>query len=216
MDEIVGEFLVESYENLDRLDADLLALEEDPSRPDLLASIFRSIHTIKGTCRFLGYAKLERVAHVGESLLSRLRDGELVLTPEITTALLRLVDAVRLMLASVEANGSDGDGDWSDLVAQLEALQQRGAPSVVPAPTDAVAVGVLAPIPPRLAVLLVRSSPQRRQRVLTMATGWVSCWWPPAVSRPTPCSWPATPSSWGTSGGSARCSSTTVRRTRTR
>ena len=148
MDEIVGEFLVESYENLDRLDADLLALEEDPSRPDLLASIFRSIHTIKGTCGFLGYAKLERVAHVGESLLSRLRDGELVLTPEITTALLRLVDAVRLMLASVEANGSDGDGDWSDLVAQLEALQQRGAPSVVPAPTDAVAVGVLAPDSP--------------------------------------------------------------------
>ncbi len=137
MDEIVEEFLVESYENLDRLDADLLALEEDPSRPDLLASIFRSIHTIKGTCGFLGYAKLERVAHVAESLLSRLRDGQFMLTPEIATALLRLVDAVRLMLASIEANGTDGDGDWSDLVAQLEALQQSGGSPAAPAATEA-------------------------------------------------------------------------------
>ncbi len=140
MDEVVAEFLVESHENLDRIDADLLALEDDPGRPDLLASVFRSVHTIKGTCGFLGFAKLERVTHVGESLLSRLRDRQLVLTPELATALLRMVDAVRLMLASVESTGRDGDVDWSDLVAELERLQQPQAASGE-APADAAADG---------------------------------------------------------------------------
>ncbi len=148
MDEIVEEFLVESYENLDRLDADLLALEQDPTRPDLLASVFRSIHTIKGTCGFLGFEKLERVTHVGESLLSRLRDGQLALNPAIATALLSLVDAVRLMLASVEANGTDGDGDWSDLVARLEALQQGDGAAAGDEAADATVPATAAPEAP--------------------------------------------------------------------
>jgi len=81
MDEIVQEFLVESYEALDRLDGDLLTLERDPNSPDVLASIFRVMHTIKGTCGFLGFQKLERVAHAAESLLGALRDGTLAVTP---------------------------------------------------------------------------------------------------------------------------------------
>ena len=84
MDDVVKEFLVESYENLDRLDRDLVELEKAPSDHEILSSIFRTIHTIKGTCGFLAFSKLESVAHVGESLLSRLRDGVLTLTPEIT------------------------------------------------------------------------------------------------------------------------------------
>jgi len=94
MDEIVKEFLVESTENLEQLDRDLVALESNPADREKLASIFRTIHTIKGTCGFLGFSKLEKVAHAGESLLSRLRDGGLVLVPEITTGLLSMVDAV--------------------------------------------------------------------------------------------------------------------------
>jgi two-component system chemotaxis sensor kinase CheA len=86
LDEIVQEFLVESHENLDQLDSDLLALEQEPGSRALLGSIFRTIHTIKGTSGFLAYGHLEAVAHVGESLLSRLRDGELVLTPDMTGA----------------------------------------------------------------------------------------------------------------------------------
>src|SRR5438128_1767504 len=78
-DAIVKEFLVESYENLDRLDRDLVSLEQDPTSHSTLASVFRTIHTIKGTCGFLGFSRLEAVTHRGESLLSRLRDGELVL-----------------------------------------------------------------------------------------------------------------------------------------
>src|SRR5262245_46758776 len=109
-DEIVREFLVESSENLDQLDRDLVMLEEDPSNKQVLASIFRTIHTIKGTCGFLGFGKLEAVSHVAESLLSRLRDGNLAVTPEIISALLATTDAVREMLAAIESRGEEGDG----------------------------------------------------------------------------------------------------------
>ena len=81
MDEIIKEFLVESAEGLDLLDRDLVALERDPSSRELLAEVFRAAHTIKGTSGVLGYPKLEKVAHVGESLLSRMRDGKLLLNP---------------------------------------------------------------------------------------------------------------------------------------
>ena len=75
VDEIVAEFLVESYENLEQLAQELVELEHNPTGHELLASVFRSIHTIKGTSGFLGFSHLEKVTHVGESLLSRLRDG---------------------------------------------------------------------------------------------------------------------------------------------
>ena len=119
MDEIVQEFLVESYEALDRLDGDLLTLERDPNSPDVLASIFRVMHTIKGTCGFLGFQKLERVAHAAESLLGALRDGTLAVNPAITSALLSTGDALRQMLASIERAGNDGDEDFLHLVATL-------------------------------------------------------------------------------------------------
>src|SRR3954471_13879937 len=82
LDDIVQEFLVESHENLDQLDRDLVALEQQPGSRDLLSSIFRTIHTIKGTSGFLAFNRLERVTHVGESLLARLRDGTQVMTPD--------------------------------------------------------------------------------------------------------------------------------------
>lgn len=122
--EIVKEFLVESYENLDRLDHDLITLEKEPGNQDTLASIFRTIHTIKGTSGFLAFNQLEAVTHVGESLLSRLRDGLLALTPEITTGLLSMVDAVRQMLGSIEATGNEGERDDQELIVRLTTLLQ--------------------------------------------------------------------------------------------
>ena len=98
MDEIVQEFLVESYENLDQLDRDLVALEQQPESRELLASVFRTIHTIKGTSGFLAFGRLEAVAHVGENLLARLRDGLIVMTPLTTDVLLRMVDTIRALL----------------------------------------------------------------------------------------------------------------------
>src|SRR5258705_30349 len=122
--DIVQDFLVESYENLDRLDRELVGLEKNPEDRDALASVFRTIHTIKGTCGFLGFTKLEAVAHVGENLLARLRDRQLMLTPEITTALLSMVDAVRQMLSQIEKSGQEGERDDSLLIATLTRLQQ--------------------------------------------------------------------------------------------
>src|ERR1700746_950336 len=122
--EIVKDFLVESYENLDRLDRELVGLEKNPGDRDALASVFRTIHTIKGTCGFLGFNKLEKVAHVGENLLTRLRDGQLTLNPEITTALLGMVDAIRQMLKEIESTGADGENDYPELRETLTQLQK--------------------------------------------------------------------------------------------
>ena len=127
MEEVIQEFLVESNENLDQLDNDLLALEEDPSNTETMSSIFRTIHTIKGTCGFLGFGKLEKVSHVGENLLSKLRDGELQLTDARTTALLKMVDAIRQMLGHIETSHNDGEEEYSELIELLAALQQDDA-----------------------------------------------------------------------------------------
>ncbi|HSY92186.1 MAG TPA: chemotaxis protein CheA [Candidatus Binatus sp.] len=127
MDEIVKDFLIESNENLDRLDQELVKLESEPSSTVLLASIFRTIHTIKGSCGFLGFARLEKLTHAGESLLSRLRDGKLTLSAEITSGLLAMVDAVRHMLAAIQATGHDGEEDYAPLIELLASLQEQHA-----------------------------------------------------------------------------------------
>ena len=110
MDEIVKDFLIESNENLDRLDQELVKLESDPSSAELLASVFRTIHTIKGSCGFLGFGRLEKLTHAGESLLARLRDGEIRLNADVASGLLAMVDAVRRMLGAIQASGLDGEG----------------------------------------------------------------------------------------------------------
>jgi two-component system, chemotaxis family, sensor kinase CheA len=142
LDEIVAEFLVESHENLDQLDRDLVALEQDPTSRQLLGSVFRTIHTIKGTTGFFEFGHLEALTHAGESLLGKLRDGELRLTAEITDSLLRMVDAVRALLAAIEATGHEGEPDHAALIATLTRLQHGGAaapagPSEAPPPAGA-------------------------------------------------------------------------------
>jgi two-component system chemotaxis sensor kinase CheA len=131
MDDLIQDFLVESNENLDRLDSELVKLETDPSSQELVSSIFRTIHTIKGSCGFLGFSKLEKVAHVGESLLSRLRDRKLSLTPEITSGLLAMVDAIRTMLGKIDTTEQDGEETYPQLIESLNQLQnpdQNGTP----------------------------------------------------------------------------------------
>jgi two-component system, chemotaxis family, sensor kinase CheA len=125
--DIVQDFLIESAENLDRLDRELVGLEKNPQDTAALAGIFRTIHTIKGTCGFLGFNKLEKVAHVGENLLTRLRDGKVTLTPEIVTAMLSMVDAVRQMLKEIQSTGQDGELDYPELRERLTLLQGSGA-----------------------------------------------------------------------------------------
>ena len=122
-DAAIKEFLIESEENLSQVEQDLVNLEDHPDQDDIISSIFRAIHTIKGTCSFLGYTKLEKLAHTGETLLSMVRDGDLLLAPDITTALLSMVDAIRNMLESIERTGEDGQEEFLNLIQQLTALQ---------------------------------------------------------------------------------------------
>lgn len=121
MREVLAEFLIESYENLDRIDREFVALESHPDDRDVLASVFRTIHTIKGTAGFLAFERLERLTHVGENLLARLRDGEIRLDRRRTDALLLMVDSVRTMLADVERDGTDGTNSFDAVVETLRA-----------------------------------------------------------------------------------------------
>ena len=148
VDEIVRDFLVESNENLDRLDQELVKLESDPSSRELLASIFRTIHTIKGSCGFLGFATLERVTHAGESLLSRLRDGALSLNAEITSELLALVDATRQMLEAIRATGQDGQEEYLALIENLKRLQKPEAAASPAGPESSAEEKRTEPAPP--------------------------------------------------------------------
>ncbi len=125
MDELLAEFLVESFENLDQLDQDLITLEQSPDDLGVLQSIFRTIHTIKGTCGFLGFSKLERISHVGESLLSLLRDGVATVDQEIASALLAMTTAVRAILVAIENTTGEGDFEYLDLVGELTRLEER-------------------------------------------------------------------------------------------
>src|SRR4051794_8137419 len=140
--EIIAEFLVESHENLDQLDRDLVELEQHPGSRELLSSIFRTIHTIKGTSGFLALGRLERLTHVGETLLSQLRDGEKTMTQPITEALLRMVDTVRTLLDAIERTGKDDDPsvDVLTVAAEIEALlaDEAGDETAATAAVDAV------------------------------------------------------------------------------
>ena len=123
MDDLTREFLIESQEGLDRMERCLTDLEERPQDKELLGEIFRSVHTIKGTTGFLGFKRLEKLAHAGESLLGLLRDGKITAGATLITALLHLLDGLRELLKTIEAKDNEGDGDDSALIARLEELQ---------------------------------------------------------------------------------------------
>jgi len=117
--ETIREFLVESHENLSRLDQDLVKLEKNPGDADLLGSIFRTIHTIKGACGFLAFSTLESITHQAENLLSQLRDGKRSLTPALVSLILETVDATRKVLGTIEASGAEGSVTFADLTERL-------------------------------------------------------------------------------------------------
>ncbi len=127
--DVIREFLVESHENLSRLDQELVELERRPRDTALLASIFRTIHTIKGTCGFLAFSTLERITHQAETLLSQLRDGQRELTPSLVSLILETVDATRTVLAAIEAGGEEGPAQFEDLTERLRMAAQVAAAS---------------------------------------------------------------------------------------
>jgi two-component system chemotaxis sensor kinase CheA len=128
-EEVIREFLVESHENLSRLDQEIVELEKHPKHAPLLASIFRTIHTIKGSCGFLSFTILEKITHQAESILSQLRDGKRDLNPQVVSLILETVDAIRKMLASIEATGREGSDSFDDLTDRLRD-EARGSISI--------------------------------------------------------------------------------------
>lgn len=133
-DETVKEFLVESLENLEQLDRELLDLESDPSNLDTINKIFRIVHTVKGTCGFFDFKKLEKVSHVGENLLDSLRSEHVQVTEDTITGLLRLSDTLRELLSNIEQSGNEGDGDYSSLI---EVLNELNDPTTTASNTNA-------------------------------------------------------------------------------
>src|SRR5271165_153094 len=123
LDELTREFLIESQEGLDRMERCLTELEERPEDAGLIGDIFRSVHTIKGTTGFLGFKRLEKLAHAGENLLGLLREGKVTADRPTTTGLLQLMDGLRSILKSIEVEGTEGDGEDTVLIECLEKLQ---------------------------------------------------------------------------------------------
>ena len=122
MDEVLTEFVAESWENLNQLDADLVELEKRCGDADLLASVFRTIHTIKGTCGFIGLNKLGALAHSTENVLGQMRSGALEPSRAAFSITLRAIDEIKELLTAIEATGQEPECDHVGLINQLEML----------------------------------------------------------------------------------------------
>ena len=139
-DEFIAEFLEECDENLDQLDQELVALEDNPRDPERLKSIFRNIHTIKGSSGFFGFVKLGLITHEGETLLGKVRDGELPFNQSIASGLLKMVDAIRELSANIAQTGTEGEKEYQEVIEELQRLllAQPEANTVVEPETGAI------------------------------------------------------------------------------
>ena len=147
MDDLLSEFLTETSENLSVLDLELVKLEQNPNDPELLGNIFRLVHTIKGTCGFLGLPRLEAVAHAGENVLGKIRDGDLQVTPEAVSLVLAALDRIKTILAALEATEAEPEGDDTALIDDLNALANSADGGAEPAPAESGHASAPAAIP---------------------------------------------------------------------
>ena len=156
MDDLLADFLTETNESLAELDVALVKLERAPDDDDTLALIFRLVHTIKGTCGFLGLPRLEHVAHAAENVLGRVRDKLLPVTPEIVTVILAALDRIKEIVEGLATSGTEIQGDDSALVEALDAASNGRTPApasatlapIVSAPVVVAPVVVAAAPPP--------------------------------------------------------------------
>jgi two-component system, chemotaxis family, sensor kinase CheA len=134
MDDLLREFLTETGESLDTVDNQLVRFEQDPNNAKILDNIFRLVHTIKGTCGFLGLPRLEALAHAGETLMGRFRDG-MPVTAEAVTLILGSIDRIKEILSGLEATEVEPQGNDQDLIVQLHQMVERGMQAMgAPAP----------------------------------------------------------------------------------
>jgi two-component system, chemotaxis family, sensor kinase CheA len=125
MDDLLREFLTETSESLDTVDNQLVKFEQEPNNAKILDNIFRLVHTIKGTCGFLGLPRLEALAHAGETLMGKFRDG-MPVTAEAVTVILSSIDRIKEILAGLEATEAEPEGTDRDLIDKLEAMVEQG------------------------------------------------------------------------------------------
>lgn len=148
MDDLISEFITETSESLALLDQELIKLEQNPNDKAILGNIFRLVHTIKGTCGFLGLPRLESVAHAGENVLGKIRDGKIVVTPEAITLVLGALDTIKMIMDYLSENGEEPVGDDKPQIAVLNAFadsngasaQSSAAPTPAPVPVAAAPV----------------------------------------------------------------------------
>ena len=127
MDDLLSEFVTETVESLDVANVELVKLEQEPNDQETLSNIFRLVHTIKGTCGFLGLPRLQAIAHAGENVLGLFRDGKLEVTQHAVTLVLECLDRVRAIVAHLERTGAEPEGDDNDLIAQLDDVAEGGS-----------------------------------------------------------------------------------------
>src|SRR5262249_54607316 len=141
MDDLLREFLTETNESLDTLDVELVRFEQEPNNARILDNIFRLVHTIKGTCGFIGLPRLEMLAHAAETLMSKFRDGAPV-TGEAVTLVLFAIDRIKDILSDIEKHQSEPEGSDGDLIGALEQMVQQiaTAPASRPAMEEAQAL----------------------------------------------------------------------------
>ncbi len=134
MDDLISEFITETSEHLGQLDLELIKLEHDPSNAKILGNIFRLVHTIKGTCGFLGLPRLEAVAHSSENVLGKIRDGAIIVTPEAISLVLESLDAIKRIIDYLNSHESEPEGDDAHLIARLNAFASGSATTHAPEP----------------------------------------------------------------------------------
>jgi len=125
MDDLLREFLTETSESLDTVDNQLVRFEQDPNNAKILDNIFRLVHTIKGTCGFLGLPRLEALAHAGETLMGKFRDG-MPVTAEAVSLILASIDRIKEILGGLEATETEPEGSDEDLIVKLHDMVERG------------------------------------------------------------------------------------------
>ena len=151
MDDLLREFLTETSESLDTVDNQLVRFEQDPNNAKILDNIFRLVHTIKGTCGFLGLPRLEALAHAGETLMGKFRDG-MPVTGDAVSLILASIDRIKEILGGLEATETEPEGSDEDLIVQLHDMVERGmaamaAASAAPEPAPAAAPVMAQPAP---------------------------------------------------------------------
>ncbi len=124
MDDLLREFVTETNESLDVVDIELVRFEQDPNNARILANIFRLVHTIKGTCGFLGLPRLETLAHAAETVMGKFRDG-MPATHEAVTVILATIDRIKEILAALDRDQREPEGSDSDLIADLQRIAER-------------------------------------------------------------------------------------------